>query len=82
MSILSIIVFVFSYSYADWQSQCIDTNEVGFIPRGMFALKFFYHSASLLGISRVTNSYFIVDLAIIVCLANFHVIAPLPSVNT
>ncbi|BAT83675.1 hypothetical protein VIGAN_11095900, partial [Vigna angularis var. angularis] len=67
---------------ADWQSQCIDTDGVGFIPSGMFAKKFFNHSASLPAISRATNSDSIVDLAIIVCLADLHVIAPPPSVNT
>jgi len=67
---------------ADWQSQCIDTDEVGFIPRGMFVKKFFDHSALLPTISRATNSNSIVDLAIIVCLADLHAIAPPLSVNT
>jgi len=66
---------------ADWQSQCIDTDVVGFIPNGMFAKMFFNHSASLPAISRATNSDSIVDLAIMVCLADFHVTAPPPSVN-
>ena len=34
---------------ADWQLQCIDTDGVGFISNGMFARKFFNHSASLSG---------------------------------
>jgi len=61
----------------DWQSQCIDIDGVGFIPNGMFAKKFFNHSASLPTISRATNSDFIIDLAIIVYLADLHVTAPL-----
>jgi len=67
---------------ADWQSQCIDTDGVGFLFDGMFAKKFFSHSASLPTISRATNSTSIVDLAIMVCLADLHVTAPPPSVNT
>ena len=67
---------------ADWQSQCIDTDEVGFISNEMFAKKFFNHSASLPTISRATNYDFIVDLTIMVCLADLHVTVPPPSVNT
>jgi len=73
---------ILTIAIVDWQSQCIDTYEVGFIPIGMFAKKFFNHSASLPAISRATNSDYIVDLAIIVCLADLHVMAPPPSVNT
>ena len=85
------IVYVYSFhcsfyflaiAIADWQSQCIDTDGVGFISNGMFGKKFFNHSASLPAISRATNSYYIVDLAIIVCLDDLHVTAPPMSVNT
>jgi len=48
----------------------------------MFAKKFFNHSASLPTISRAINLDSIVDLAIIVCMTDLHIIAPLPSVNT
>jgi len=61
---------------ADWQSQCI------FISIAMLAKEFVNYSTSLSTISRATTSYFIVDLAIIVYLTDFHVITLLPSVNT
>ena len=76
MFVLPLWFLFLAIAIVDWQSQCIDTNGVGFIPRGMFAKKFFNHSASLPAISRATNSNFIVDLAIIFCLADLHVIAP------
>jgi len=60
----------------DWKSQFIDIDGFDFIPNGMFAKKFFNHPVSLSAISRATNSDFIVDLAIIIFLANLRVIAP------
>ena len=48
----------------------------------MLAKKFVNYSASLSGILRATNSYFIVDLAIIACLAYLYLITLLPNVNT
>ena len=39
-------VLFLAIAIADWQSQCIDTDGVGFIPNGILAKKFFNHSAS------------------------------------
>jgi len=75
MSTLSIVILFLVTIISDWQSQCIDTKWVGFIPSGMFAKIFFNHSPSLLAILRATNLDSIVDLAIIVFLADLHVIA-------
>ncbi|RDX94935.1 hypothetical protein CR513_22622, partial [Mucuna pruriens] len=48
---------------------CINTNGVGFIPKGMFTKNF-------------TNFDSIVDLGIMVCLVDLHAATPPPSVNT
>ena len=63
-------VLFLATTIADWESQCIDIDGVGFIPKGMLAKKFFNHLASLSTISRATNSDSIVDLGIIVCLVD------------
>ena len=65
-----------------WQSQCIDTKGVGFIPKGISTKKFFNHLAPLLTILKGTNSKAMVDLAIIVYLDNIQVIASSLRVNT
>jgi len=53
----------------------MDTYGLGFIPNGIFAKKFLNHSVSLLAISRATNSNSIIDITIIICMTNLHVIA-------
>jgi len=75
MYVLSMVVLVFSYSYCQLAIQCIDIDEVGFIHSGMFVNKFFNHSTSLSAIPRATYSNSIVNIAIMVCLADLHVIA-------
>ncbi|KAG8654546.1 hypothetical protein MANES_05G145801v8 [Manihot esculenta] len=56
MSILSLKVLFFAMIIAAWQSQRIDTNDIGFIPNGVFTKKFFSYSASVLANSRAINS--------------------------
>lgn len=67
---------------AIWQSQCIDIDSVGFIPSGISAKKILNHLASVPTNSRAVNNDYMVDLAIIVCLADFHVAIPPARVNT
>jgi len=82
MSLRTIERFVFCHDNSDLQSQCIDTDGVGFIPKGILAKRFLNHSASLPSNSRAMNSDSIVDLAIMDCLDDLHTTAPPPSVNT
>jgi len=77
------IVPLFSYRYCRLAiTVYIKVDEVGFIPSGMFAKKFVNYSTSLQTISRAINSYFIIDITIIVCLTDFHVITLTSSANT
>ena len=46
----------FAIDIAAWQSQCIDTEGVGCIPKEISDRKFFNHSASLPVDSRAINS--------------------------
>ena len=71
----------FAIDIAAWQSQCIDTEGVGYIPKGIHNRKFFNHSASLLADSRAINSYSMVEVAIRVCLDDFHATSPPPKVK-
>ena len=64
------------------QSQCIDTEGVGCIPKGIPDRKFFNHSASLPADSRAINSYSMVEEAMRVCLDNFQATTPPPKVKT
>ena len=66
----------YKITYSAWQLQFIDTEGVGFIRIGIHAKKFLYHSPSLTSNSNATNSDSIVELAIMVCFAGFHVTAP------
>jgi len=79
---LPLKVLFFAMAIAAWQSQCIDTKGVSFIPKGISAKRFLNYSTSLSANSRATNSVSMVDLAIIVCLVDFQVTAPPPKVNT
>ena len=72
---------ILATTIVDWESQCIDVDEVGFIFKGMLARKIFNYLASLLAISRETNSNSIVDLATIVFLVDLQATAPPPRVN-
>lgn len=58
------------------------TVRVGFIPKEIFAKKFFKHSIPLLANSRAINSDSIVDLVIMYFLIDFHASAPPPNVST
>ena len=73
---------VFAIDIAVWQSQCINTEGVGCIPRGIPDRKFHNHSASLLADSRAINSDSMVEVAIRVCLDDFHATTPPPKVKT
>lgn len=55
-----------------WQSQCIDIDNVDFISNEKFSKKFLNYSALLSANSRAINSYSIVELVILVCLANLQ----------
>ena len=61
----------FAINIATWQSQCIDTEGVGFIPKGIHDRKFFNHSASLPVNSRAINSDSMVEVTMRVCLDDF-----------
>ena len=45
----------FAIDIAAWKSQCIDTEGVGYIPRGIPVRKFLNRSVSLLANSRAIN---------------------------
>ena len=71
----------FAIDIVVWQSQCIDTKGVGCIPKGISDRKFLNHSASLPTNSRAINSDSMVEVAIEVCLDDFHAIGPPPKVK-
>ena len=61
----------FAIDIDTWQSQCIDIEGVGYIPRGIIDKKFLNNLASLPADSRSLNSDSMVEVAIRVCLADF-----------
>ena len=73
----------FAIDIAAWQSQCIETEGVSCIPKGIPDKKFLNHSASLPTDSRAINSDSMVEVAMMrVCLDNFQVTTPPPKVKT
>ncbi|XP_071905908.1 polyphenol oxidase I, chloroplastic-like [Coffea arabica] len=63
--------------YNNVNTICLSRGNKSLV-EGILAKKFLNHSASVPVSSRATNSDSIVDLAMIVCLADFHAIAPPP----
>ena len=55
-----------------WLSQCIDTDGVGLVHKGISAKRFLRHSTLELVFSKAINSTFIVDQVMQVCLADFQ----------
>ena len=72
----------FAIDIATWQSQRIDTEGVGCIPKGISDRKFFNHSASLPADSRAINYDSMVEEAMRVCLDDFQATTPPPKVKT
>ena len=75
-------VLFFGIDIAACQSQCIDTEGVGCIPKGIPDRKFLNHSASLLADSIAINSDYMVEVEMRVCLDDFQVTTPPPKVKT
>ena len=67
---------------AAWQSQCIDTEDVDCIPKGIYDKKFLNHSTSLPTDSRAINFDSMVEVAMRVCLDDFQATTPPPKVKT
>ena len=65
----------FAIDIAAWQSQCIETEGVSYIPKGIPDKKFLNHLASLPANSRSINSDFMV-VVMRVCLDYFQATAP------
>ena len=74
-------VLFFAINIAAWQSQCINTEGVGCIPKGIPNIKFLNHSASLPVYLRAINSDSMVEVEIRVCLDDFQAKAPPPKVK-
>ena len=66
----------------DRLSQCIQIGGTGFCHFGISSRKWHSHSASSPHLSKTINLDPIVDLAITVCLEDFHDTAALANVNT
>ena len=71
----------FAIDIAAWQSQCIDTEGVGCIPKGIPDRKFLNHSASLLADSKAISSNSVVEVAMRVCFDDFQATTPPPKLK-
>ena len=67
---------------AAWLSQCIDTDGVILVHKGISANRFLSHSTSELALSKAINLASIVDQVIQVCLDDFQEIRPPIRVKT
>ena len=78
---LPLYMLVCALPIADWLSQCIHIVGTSFGQHEMSSRKLWSHSASSPALSKAINLDYIVDLAIHVCLDDFHDIATPPIVN-
>lgn len=80
-NVSALTILFFTIEIGASQSQCIQKAIHHFI-KEIFVRKSFKYSTSKPASSRATNSSSIIDLAMIVCLADFQDIATSPKVNT
>ena len=75
-------VLFFAIDIVAWQLQCINIEGVSCIPRAIHDRKFLNHLVSLPVDSIAINSNSMVEVAIRVCLDDFHATTPPPKLKT
>ena len=76
MHVFPLNILLLALAFVAWLSQCIDTDGVGLIYKGISANRFLSHSALELAFSKAINSTSIVDHVMQVCLDDFQETAP------